>query len=209
MCGVFARDALSVPIIIGMGLRGKAPCMTVGAPWERVGIDLTGKHPRSRRGDNYILTYIDYFTKWAEAFPIPNKEAPTVCRTLIKEVFPRYGVPLQVISDPYKASTNGAVEQLHRATNATLGRVVSESQRAWDERVPMVMAAYMASRHEATGYSPNLLTFVREVRAPIDILMGNQRRGNMSIPTHLSKKFVLLKAGLFSGQRTAKEGRGT
>ena len=180
--------------------------MTVGAPWERVGIDLTGKHPRSRRGNYYILTYIDYFTKWAEAYPIPNKEASTVCRLLVEEIFPRYGVPLQVISDqgrefdnrlikgvcdimgadkirtsPYKASTNGAVERFHRTLNAMLGRVVCESQRDWDERVPMVMAAYRASRHEATGYSPNFLMFGREVRAPLTWYWGPNETAYVSL----------------------------
>ena len=100
----------------------------------------------------------------------------------------------KIRTSPYKASTNGVVERLHRTLNAMLGRVVSESQKDWDERVPVVMAAYRAIRHEATGYSPHFLMFGREVGAPIDILMGDQTRVNMSTPTHLWKKFVLLKS---------------
>ena len=46
--------------------------MVIGAPLDRVGIDLTGPHPRSRRGYTYILTYIDHFSKWAEAVPLRN-----------------------------------------------------------------------------------------------------------------------------------------
>ena len=52
------------------------------------------------------------------------------------------------------------------------GHVVCESRKDWDERVPMVMAAYRASRHEATGYSPNFLMFDREVRAAIDLVLA-------------------------------------
>ena len=40
--------------------------MLVGEPWERVTIDITGNHPKSRNGNEYILTVIDHFTKWAE-----------------------------------------------------------------------------------------------------------------------------------------------
>ena len=70
--------------------QGKMQDMVIGAPWEKVGMDLTGKHPRSRRGNSYILTYLDHFTKFAEASPIPNKEAETICRVLVEKIFPRF-----------------------------------------------------------------------------------------------------------------------
>ena len=49
--------------------------MTLGAPWELIWINFTGRHPKSRNGNYYNLTYVDYFTKFAEAFPIMNMEA--------------------------------------------------------------------------------------------------------------------------------------
>ena len=71
----------------GPSLRSALQDMSLGAPWERIGIDLTGIHPRSRRENCYILTYVDHFTKFAEAFLIPNKEAVTVARVLVEQVF--------------------------------------------------------------------------------------------------------------------------
>ena len=71
--------------------RGKlgrqAPLQPVlaGAPYERWYIDLTGPHPKSEHGHIYILTCLDSFTKWAEAFPIRNKEAETVARVLVEQ----------------------------------------------------------------------------------------------------------------------------
>jgi hypothetical protein len=53
-----------------------------------------------------------------------------------------------------------------------LGKVISEKQRDWDEWLPLVMTAYRASPHAATGFSPNMLTFGREVSMPIDIVLG-------------------------------------
>ena len=41
--------------------------MLVGELWERVAIDITGKHPKSRNGNEYMLTVMDHFSKWAEA----------------------------------------------------------------------------------------------------------------------------------------------
>jgi transposase InsO family protein len=172
--------------------------MQTGSPFERVGIDLTGPWPKS---DNnvYIMTYIDQFTKWADAVPLPNKEAVTVATALVSKIFVHVGVPLQILSDqgkefdnnlmmslcnklgidkvrtsPYHAATNGCIERLHRSINSMLAKCVDENQRNWASLLPHVMAAYRCAVHDSTGYSPNFLHFGREVRAPIDLLMPPQ-----------------------------------
>jgi len=164
-----------------------------GAPYERWYIDLTGPHPKSERGHLWILTCMDSLTKWTEAFPLRNKEAETVAKVL----FSRFGVPLSILSDqgkevdgrimnevcrlfrieklrttPYKPSTN-QVKRFHRTMNSVLAKTVAEHQKNWDIRLPFVMAAYRASRHDATGYSPNFLVLGREARAPPDIVYGS------------------------------------
>lgn len=171
--------------------------MITGAPFERLHVDLTGPHVRSRRGSLYIVTCIDPFTKWSEAFPAPNKEAATVARILVEQVICRFGVPLAILSDrgkevdgqlmseickllgvdkmhttAYKPSTNAAVERFHRTMNSMMGRMVEENQRDWDTMLPYVMAAYRSSRHEATQYTPNYLMLSREVHAPVDVVYG-------------------------------------
>ena len=72
----------------------------------------------------------------------------------------------------YKPSTNGVVKRFHRTLNSMLGKVVCDSQRDWDERLPLVMAAYRASPHSRTGLSPNRLFLGRENRMPLDLVMG-------------------------------------
>lgn len=169
----------------------------VGEPWERISIDITGPHPRSSRGNQFILTAVDHFSKWAEAIPLRNHTAPTVARALVVHVFSRFGTPMQILSDrgpefeselfnqlmewleidklrttAYKPSTNGTVERFHKTLNTMLGKVVSEAQRDWDDRLPFVIAAYRASPHSSTGFSPNRLFLGRENRMPLDLLMG-------------------------------------
>jgi transposase InsO family protein len=147
--------------------RGKLPRsaplqpLLTGAPFERLHVDLTGPHPRSRRGSVYIVTCIDPFTKWAEAFPAPNKEAATVARIIVEQIFCRYGVPIALLTDrgkevdgqlmaevcrlldidkqrttAYKASTNAAIERFHRTLNSMIGRMIDENQRDWDSLLP-------------------------------------------------------------------------
>ena len=71
----------------------------VGAPMERIAVDILGPLPLSNKGNRYLLVATDYFTRWPEAYPIPNQEATTVARCLVEEFFSRYGVPFDVHSD--------------------------------------------------------------------------------------------------------------
>ncbi len=43
-------------------------------PFQRVGIDLSGKREASEGGANYLLTIIDHFSKWAEVYPLKRKD---------------------------------------------------------------------------------------------------------------------------------------
>ena len=43
--------------------------------WAQLGMDLIGPMPKMPRGNHYIITLTDYFSKWAEAAPLPDKTA--------------------------------------------------------------------------------------------------------------------------------------
>ena len=190
--------------------QGELQDMQTGSLFERVGIDLTGPWPKS--GNKvYMLTYIDHFTKWADAIPLPNKEAVTVANALVSKIFVHVGVPLQILSDqgkefdnnlmtslcnklgigkvrtsPYHAATNGCIERMHRSINGMLAKCVDQNQRNWASLLPIVMAAYRSAIHESTGYSPNFLHFGREVRAPIDLLLPPQEE-QLSVDDFVAK----------------------
>ena len=55
-----------------------------------------GPLPETSRGNKYILVIADYFSKWSEAYPIPNMEAITVVKCLVNEFICRFGVPEQL-----------------------------------------------------------------------------------------------------------------
>jgi hypothetical protein len=43
-----------------------------GAPFERIAIHVAGPFPLSDQGNWYLLIAMDYFTKWSEAYAVPN-----------------------------------------------------------------------------------------------------------------------------------------
>ena len=51
-----------------------------------------GPLPITEAGNKYLLITTDYFTKWVEAYPIPNQEAITVAEALVYGYVCRFGV---------------------------------------------------------------------------------------------------------------------
>lgn len=58
-----------------------------GYPLQMVAMDIVGPFPESQAGNTYILVVADYFTRWTEAYPLPNQEATTVAKKLVDEFF--------------------------------------------------------------------------------------------------------------------------
>ena len=71
----------------------------VGAPLERVAVDIMGPFPRTPNGNKYIMVVGDYFSKWMQAFTIKQLDAVTVARKLVDQFVTILGVPLQIHSD--------------------------------------------------------------------------------------------------------------
>jgi len=60
--------------------------MCVGAPWERLAIDITGPHPVSGKGNRFIITVIDHFNKYAFTFPVRNHEGRAEAKYLVESL---------------------------------------------------------------------------------------------------------------------------
>jgi transposase InsO family protein len=145
--------------------------MSTGGPSERWAIDLTGPHCLSDN-NKYIFTAVDTFTKFIVAVPIRNKEAVTVANVMIKEIFLRWGLPLEVLTDqgkgfeaelnlallkalsvvklrtgPYTPSTNGMIESWHKVMHGLLNIGISESQRDWSRWLPYIVFCYNCTVH--------------------------------------------------------------
>ena len=59
---------------------GLHPILIQSKIWCQVGMDLIGPMPETPRGNKYIVTLTDYFSKWAEAAPLKDKGAVGVAK---------------------------------------------------------------------------------------------------------------------------------
>ena len=84
------------------GKVGKVPLSTmplIEIPFQRIAVDIVGPiHPMTERKNRYILTIIDYATRYPEAIPLPCIEAERVAEALVS-VFTRVGIPREMLTD--------------------------------------------------------------------------------------------------------------
>ncbi|KAI2646047.1 Retrovirus-related Pol polyprotein [Labeo rohita] len=169
----------------------------VGCPMDRVAVDVLGPFPRTPRGNRFVVVAMDYFTKWPEAYAVPNQEAGTVAEVLLEGMFARFGVPTEVHSDqgrnfesqlfsdlcrqlgirktrttPLHPQSDGLVERYNRTLATQLALCVSRDQKDWDLQLPLVLLATRSAVQETTGCTPALLMLGRELRTPSSLLMG-------------------------------------
>ena len=64
--------------------RGESCTSNSVLSFERVAMDIVGPLPQSDRGNLYILVICDYFTKFVEAFALPDQRAETVATAFLE-----------------------------------------------------------------------------------------------------------------------------
>ena len=68
---------------------GRAPLVQVpvGAPFDRIATDILSFTEETEMGNTCVLVISDYFTKWAEAFALPNHQAVTVAHIMVTDFY--------------------------------------------------------------------------------------------------------------------------
>ena len=167
---------------------------TIETPFERVGIDLVGPFPASDRKHKYILTCVDFATRYPEAIPLQKIDSETVAEALLS-IFARVGFPAEILSDNgtqftsemmketmrlisvsqlhstiYHAQTNGLVERFHSTLKSMMRKMSEEAPRDWDRYLPALLFAYREIPQSSTGFSPFELLYGRTPRGPMQLI---------------------------------------
>jgi transposase InsO family protein len=197
-----------------------------GYPMQIVVTDIVGPFPESDQGNTYILVAADYFTRWVEAYAIPNQEATTVANKLVDEMFCRFAIPEQLHSDqgrqfeselvqevsrilqihktrttPYHPQSDGLVERFNRTLLSMLATTVRGHPWDWENHLRKLCMAYNTSVHPSTGFTPFQLMFGRQARLPMDVVYGSPAHE----PRSASQYAAQLKETLEQSYQTIRE----
>lgn len=73
---------------------------------------------------------------------------------------------------PFQPQSDGQVERFNATLQKILASTAERCHWDWDLMIPYAVMAYRATKHSATGFTPNYMMFGREVSEPVDLVAG-------------------------------------
>jgi transposase InsO family protein len=176
----------------------------VEEPFSFICIDFVGPLPATQRGNLYALVFLDLASRWVNAIATPNMTAEVVQEALLVWMAD-HGVPHHIHSDngasfiadgvrlayerlgvqrslttPYRPQADPAecaVKAVVRTLRALLlDDTLPFQSRDWDIRLPVALFAIRATVSDATGTTPFKYIYGREMRLPLDLILGRTPR---------------------------------
>ena len=160
----------------------------------QIGMDLIDMTP-SVRGYNYIITAMDYLSKYCEMRALKEKSAKEVAKFIYEDLICRWGCSeyhitdqgrefvnaintnllemcgtKQRITSAFHPQANGLCERLNRSTQETLAKTMRE-EKDWVDMIPTVAFSHRTSMSASTNVAPLELILGCKPRVPIDIHM--------------------------------------
>ena len=202
-------------------------------PFAKLGLHISGLYPTTLSGNKYIISFVDWYSGWPEAFPVPDKSTETVAHLIIDEIIPRHSTPLKIVSDNgsenvnkvikhtleennishvttsyYHPQGNSKVERFHRTLHDVISKRVSENIQTWDIYLNQVLGAIRFNINESTKFSPFYLLYNHDPILPIDNILKLRHRYHGEEPHKIDlqeqhKSFVLAHKHL----KKAKKGQ--
>lgn len=165
---------------------------TTRDPFVLLGIDAIGPLQVTENNNRYILTGIDYLTRWPVATAVEDIDENTTAKFLFS-IVKDWGVPNYILSDrganfistyvheflkqigcknimitSYRPQCNGMCEKLNHTLVSILAKIARDEENIaqWDKYVDSALMVIRSTKNASTGYSPSYLMFGYEMRTP-------------------------------------------
>ena len=166
--------------------------------FDHIHLDLVGPLPQSN-GFSYILTAVDRFTRWPEAYPLVDITTNSIAKAFVENFISRFGTPLKITTDqgsqfesklfselsrllgihkihttPYHPQANGMVERFHRQLKCSLKARCNTIN--WSSELPIILLGIRCAVKEDLNSSAAEMVYGQNLRLPGEIFVGNENK---------------------------------
>eukprot|EP00253_Pinus_taeda_P007776 PITA_07776 len=168
-------------------------------PFEKWAIDFIGPINPTSLSKKHILVCTDFVTKWVVDKVVSFPTEKVVIDFLFTEIFTRFGVPREIVSDnglqfisnlvqgvmekykiwhrksmPYHPQENGQVESINKVIESILTKTINMHRKDWDERLPEALWAYRTTWINSTRHTPYELVYGKQGVEPHPALVREE-----------------------------------
>ena len=154
---------------------GLQPVPAFDEPFSRIIIDCVGSLPKSKSGNEYLLTIMRASTRFPEAIPLMNIKTKKIVKALVKfftfvglsksfqsgqssnfisgvfqQVMYELGIK-QYRSSAYHPESQGALEIFHQILKNMIRSYCFDTEKDWDEGIHLLLFAVRESVQESLG----------------------------------------------------------
>lgn len=169
----------------------RSPSVPIPIPkgrFNHIHIDIIGPLPISET-KRYILTIIDRFSRWPEAYPMEDINTKTIAKIFVQNYVSRFGVPTDITTDQgtqfesrffaellkllgikrirtstYHPKSNGIVERFHRVLKTSIK--CSENSVDWVNQLPLILLGIRTTIKEDLHCTPSEMLYGENVKLP-------------------------------------------
>jgi transposase InsO family protein len=146
------------------------------------------------------LTATDYFTKWVEALPLKHSTDDQVISFFENNIFSRFGLPLEIITDngpafisakmaqflaklgvkhftssAYYPQGNGHADSTNKNLVRIIKRLIEDKPRQWHTLLTYTLWADRTTAEVSTGCTPFQLLYGQEAIMPNELEISSLR----------------------------------
>jgi hypothetical protein len=201
--------------------------LTEYGPMECIAMDIIRPITMSTGQITVILTMVDLYTRWGQAYALRQQKTKNIAETFIMKWVCMYGFPRTIVSDngpgfasqvmkdamaslgikihfilPYHPQANGACERLNETLVNMLSSYTQDAQNKWADYLPFVVFAYNTSVHTTTGFTPYRLLCGREAAVGSEAALRVRDARENDYPAYVRKmQQVFITSDELIGQR--------
>uniref|UniRef100_A0A4W5PPH4 THAP-type domain-containing protein n=1 Tax=Hucho hucho TaxID=62062 RepID=A0A4W5PPH4_9TELE len=121
--------------------------------WQWLTMDVKGPFPETKSRHKFVLTVMDYYSKWMEAYPMKTNNSKEIAK-IISDLISRFGFPVGILSCLTRAHILEVRDACIDRVRALHRHLVKSHPDRWDVYLAASVFSFCCKEHPTTRQIP-------------------------------------------------------